>query len=94
MFYTEGKVVILVKNFKGQKRVTFKIEDMPGKTSVVGDFNNWTPGENMLKRKNGGKQTSVVLEPGTYHFRYLNDQTGWLTDQSVEAWDVNNVLEV
>ena len=64
-------------------KVTFSIPrewlDLP--TSVVGDFNDWDPTANPLRKKGSVRVTSIVLEPGrTYAFRYLDDAGHWHTD--------------
>src|SRR5512133_3046103 len=55
-------------------RVTFSIPgDQPaGDVSVVGTFNDWTPGRHQLMpRRNGTRSVSVILPPGEHRFRYL-----------------------
>jgi 1,4-alpha-glucan branching enzyme len=65
-------------------KVTFALpQDEPtGPVSVVGDFNQWTPGKHvMAKRANGTRSVSVTLPPGsTVRFRYLGEHGNWFDD--------------
>lgn len=57
-------------------KVTFTVPAQDAKkVSVVGDFNNWNPKENELKRlKNGTfKGTFDIPKENSYEFRYLID---------------------
>ena len=62
----------MIKQSKAPKnagtKVTFVLpaEHPAGTVSVVGNFNSWTPGRTVLrKRSNGTRSASVVVEPGT-----------------------------
>ncbi|WP_026423718.1 hypothetical protein [Actinokineospora inagensis] len=72
-------------------RVTFTLDrnDPDGATSVVGCFNNWTPGRNVFRgRSNGKRSTSVVLPAGTaLSFRYLTEGGVWTDDPAVATRD-------
>ncbi len=47
---------------------------------VAGCFNHWHPGENPLKSDgNGHWRTEILLEPGTYQYRFVVDGE-WLSD--------------
>jgi len=69
-------------------KVTFAIPgDHPsGQVSVVGDFNDWTPGKNVLaKRTNGTRSASITLPAGNrFRFRYLGENGHWFDDTEVE----------
>lgn len=57
-------------------KVTFTVPAQDAKkVSVVGDFNNWNPKENELRRlKNGSfKGTFDIPKENSYEFRYLID---------------------
>ena len=57
-------------------KVTFTVLGQDAKkVCVVGDFNNWDPTENELKRlKNGSfKGTYDIPKENSYEFRYLID---------------------
>jgi hypothetical protein len=71
-----------------QVKVTFAIpQDQPsGPVSVVGDFNDWTPGRNVLaKRTNGTRSATVTLPAGSrVRFRYLGENGHWFDDEEAE----------
>jgi 1,4-alpha-glucan branching enzyme len=71
----------------GQVNITFALSDPPpGHTSVVGCFNNWTPGRHRLvKRSNGTWSTAVRVDTGaTLCFRYLASDGVWFDDGDTE----------
>jgi len=71
----------------GDVKVTFVLpKDEPaGHISVVGDFNDWTPGQHvMAKRTNGTRSISVTLPPDSrVRFRYLGENGHWFDDPEV-----------
>lgn len=71
-----------------QVKVTFAIpQDNPsGQVSVVGDFNDWTPGANVLaKRTNGTRSATVTLPAGSrFRFRYLGENGHWFDDDEAD----------
>jgi 1,4-alpha-glucan branching enzyme len=71
-----------------QVKVTFALpQDNPaGTVSVVGDFNDWTPGKNVLaKRTNGTRSATVTLPAGSrFRFRYLGENGHWFDDDEAE----------
>lgn len=71
----------------GNTKVTFRVTDESAtKISVVGDFNDWTPGVHVLQRRRGGtKSVAVVLPAGAYRFRYLAEGDVWLSDDGPDA---------
>lgn len=80
-------------------KVTFVIPDAlaPGKVSVVGDFNGWTPGKHpLVKRANGTRSVVLTLAPGSTHrFRYLAEGGQWFDDPEADAHtDEGGVLHV
>lgn len=49
--------------------------------SVAGDFNNWDPQANPLKRGKGGVwKTKLRLLPGSYQYRLVIDGWDWRED--------------
>jgi 1,4-alpha-glucan branching enzyme len=76
----------------GMVRATFVLPYEDGQTavSVVGDFNGWNPAVNkMMRRKNGTRSTSVVLEPGNrYRFRYFGADGVWFNDDAADAYEM------
>ena len=69
-------------------KVTFALPaDQPeGTVSVVGDFNDWTPGRTVLaKRTNGTRSASITLPAGSrVRFRYLGENGRWFDDTEAD----------
>lgn len=79
------------KRGKGVK-VTFSIpvEWLPRKVSLVGDFNDWDPAANPMRKKAGRWVTSVALEAGgRYRFRYLDVDGRWHDDPAADDVERN-----
>lgn len=76
----------------GKVRATFVLpyEDGQAAVSVVGDFNDWDPAANkLMRRRNGTRSTSVVLEPGNrYRFRYFGADGVWFNDDEADAYEM------
>jgi 1,4-alpha-glucan branching enzyme len=74
-----------------QTRLTFALphDAQLGPVSVVGDFNDWTPGTHTLvKRTNGTRSVVVAVPTGTQHrFRYLATHGQWFDDSDADAFD-------
>ncbi len=72
---------------KDTVQLTFVLpkEAPAGKVSVVGDFNEWTPGvHTLVKRSNGTCSVRVPVERGnSYRFRYLAEDAVWFDDPAV-----------
>lgn len=79
-------------------KVTFVLPaaDPAGRVSVVGDFNDWTPGRHELrKRSNGTRSVSVTVPAGSsLTFRYLGENGHWFDDPDVEVHAHGGVLTV
>ncbi len=75
----------------GSVRVTFALPaaEPPGAVSVVGDFNDWNPYANPLRKRANGVRSAVVTIPAgtTVHFRYLGEGGVWFDDESAGARD-------
>src|SRR5690606_37612857 len=86
----EGTVMI-EKNAKARGKgvkVTFAIpvEWLDQKVSVVGDFNDWDPMANPMRKKGAVRTTSVDLAAGSvYRFRYLDARGHWFDDPGADA---------
>ena len=69
-------------------KITFALPagDPVGTVSVVGDFNDWTPGVHVLaKRANGTRSAAVTVPAGAkYRFRYLGENGHWFDDDEAE----------
>ncbi|WP_199440197.1 isoamylase early set domain-containing protein [Umezawaea beigongshangensis] len=72
-------------------RVTFSLDHghPAGATSVVGCFNDWTPGKHTLRRRpNGRRSASVVLPRGrSVSFRYLTEGGVWTDEPALAVRD-------
>lgn len=80
-------------------RLTFAIptDAATGTISVVGDFNDWTPGAHVLRRRsNGTVSAAVTVQPGsTVRFRYLGENGHWFDEPDADYIDSQgSVLEV
>src|SRR3954469_4075706 len=87
--------VIVIRRTKNSKssdvKLTFALpaDDPDGDVSVVGSFNEWTPGKNRLvKRTNGQRSVSVTVPAGTtVRFRYLGEDGHWFDEPDADAVD-------
>ncbi len=80
-------------------RLTFAIpaEAANGTVSVVGDFNDWTPGKHVLRRRSNGTLSAAVTVPAgaTLRFRYLGENGHWFDDPDADYIDQHgSVVEV
>ena len=73
------------------RRITFAIpaDAASGNVSVVGDFNDWTPGRNVLRRRSNGTPSAAVPVPAgaTLRFRYLGENGVWFDDPEADFID-------
>lgn len=71
-------------------KVTFKLGpiDDAKSVSIVGSFNNWDPAETQMNRlKNGTFSQTCYLETGKpVEFRYLINNTTWITDEEADGF--------
>ena len=69
-----------------KKRVYFKLTAPEAKeVKLLGGFNNWNPDARPLKQdKKGIWRTWLMLEPGTYEYRFLVDGA-WQNDPYSEV---------
>lgn len=70
----------------GAVKVTFQLPADAAQTSVaiVGDFNDWDPQKDLMKRnkKNGHWSKTLQLEAGReYQFRYFIDESQWRNEE-------------
>jgi hypothetical protein len=81
--------------FGAKTRVTFSLsaDDLPVEepavaVSVVGSFNDWTPGRHeLVQRRNGTRSVSVALPAGEHQFRYLASGGRWFDDSNADRID-------
>ena len=75
---------------KGKTKVTFVLpyEESQPAASVVGDFNNWdVTATRLVKRNNGTRSVTVVLEPEQrYLFRYYSEDGLWFNEDSADGY--------
>jgi len=66
---------------KKRRRITFSLNVPEArKVSLVGEFNNWDPKKHPMKSEGNGQWTKrVILEPGTYEYKFLVDEN-WMLD--------------
>ncbi|MGC9667793.1 isoamylase early set domain-containing protein [Planosporangium sp. 12N6] len=78
--------------FGTKTRVTFTLpaDEPAGDVSVVGTFNDWTPGiHRLLPRRGGTRSVSVTLPPGEHRFRYLGTGGVWFDDETADRVEEN-----
>jgi len=82
----------------GKTRIAFSLpaNELAGVVSVVGDFNEWSPGRHALMRRSGGtRSVSADLAPGTHLFRYLATGGVWFDEPVADQiGDAGSVIEV
>ncbi|MBA4373653.1 MAG: hypothetical protein C0402_12435 [Thermodesulfovibrio sp.] len=55
--------------------------------SLAGDFNKWSVEAGAMKRKSDGTWTiEVPLKPGVYHYMFVVDGEGWVSDPRAESY--------
>ncbi|MFH1679247.1 MAG: isoamylase early set domain-containing protein [Candidatus Eisenbacteria bacterium] len=60
-----------------------------GPVYLVGDFNNWSEQSHpMRRRKDGGWELALPLEPGKYCYKFLCRE-GWYNDPEAEDYEPN-----
>lgn len=68
----------------GAKRIVFSLpaDQPPGRVSVVGSFNGWTPGQHYLQPRTTGRRSATVeVAAGVaVQFRYLGENGHWFDD--------------
>ena len=83
------------KKVKEGVAVTFVLpDDESDQISVVGDFNDWTPGNHRLRRRsNGTRSVTVTLAAGELvRFRYLASGGRWFDEPEADAQDEEGSL--
>jgi 1,4-alpha-glucan branching enzyme len=78
-------------------RVTFKYNNSENseKAALVGDFNNWSLQESLMKKlKDGSFSVTFSLQAGnSYQFRYLLDGNTWVNDAEADSYVPNKFGE-
>lgn len=74
-------------------KVTFILpaEEYMNKVAVLGEFNNWNPGEGEMKlKKSGAYELTQSLKAGNdYRFRYLVNGDVWLNEPASDSYVAN-----
>jgi hypothetical protein len=83
----------------GETQIRFTIDDHvhEGVVSVVGSFNNWTPGVNVfVLRANGTRVADVTVQSDEdVHFRYLGSGGVWFDEPDAdEITEAGSVLHL
>lgn len=82
----------------GTAKVTFTLPsaEPPGPVSVLGTFNDWTPGVHPLKNRAGGVRSASVTVPAgtTLCFRYLGEQMAWFDDDDASPCEHGRSITV
>lgn len=72
-------------------RITFSLpaDQVDGAVSVVGNFNDWTPGRDVLRRRSNGTMSAAVTVPVDYIavFRYLAEGGVWFDEPDADFVD-------
>lgn len=92
----------MIKKTRGasskERKLTFILpaDEPEGPVSVVGDFNQWTPGKHELrKRSNGTRSVAVAVPAGsTVRFRYLGQDGHWFDDPQAQDSGGGSVVQV
>ena len=77
---------------KGVCRIKFTLSDTlvdhPKEVALLGDFNNWNPDKDLMKKsENGFFEKTIELPLGRdYQFRYLVDNYHWENDWQADAY--------
>ena len=93
-----GAIVSLKKQYPkagSECKVTFSLSTesagSAGTAYVVGDFNNWDPSANPMKRLKDGSFTATInlKKNQEYQFRYLLDGKRWENDWNADKYVAN-----
>jgi hypothetical protein len=76
----------------GTASVTFTLDEAVGAdhAAICGEWNNWSPDQDIMERVEGCFRRTVELEAGrTYRFRYLLDGHRWENDWAADWYEPN-----
>lgn len=80
----------------GSRSITFALpaDQVTGPVSVVGTFNDWTPGVHVLRRRSNGTASVKVSVPAgaEVRFRYLAEGGVWFDDPAADLVDTQGSL--
>jgi len=68
-----------------RRRITFSFNaPEAGRVFLVGEFNNWDRAKHPMKCDDNGLWTkTIMLEPGVYEYKFLEDEN-WMLDTKNE----------
>jgi len=69
-------------------RFEFQAPAQAQRVAVVGDFNNWNRysyGHSMRKNPAGVWELTTDLAPGRYQYKFLVNESQWVTDPKAQA---------
>lgn len=76
---------------RGRRRVRFELVGEGGsEVYVAGTFNGWDPTKNRMKVKAGVYETSILLAPGRYEYKFVVDGV-WCVDPRCSDWVPNEM---
>jgi 1,4-alpha-glucan branching enzyme len=78
-------------------QLTFSLpSSAPGQVSVVGDFNDWTPGRHRMRTlRDGSRAVSIRVSGGRpVRFRYLAPGGQWFDDEHADRDGGNCVVHL
>jgi len=58
-----------------------------GRVALIGDFNDWNPEANPLRRDDGEWSVTLKLKPGRYRYSFVVDGSSWRADPRTPAAD-------
>jgi hypothetical protein len=76
----------------GTASVTFTLDEAVGanQAAICGEWNNWSPDQDIMERVEGCFTRTLELEAGrTYRFRYLLDGHRWENDWAADRYVPN-----
>lgn len=94
--FGKGVRAMVKKNFSKTRRkcrVTFGLPPEVGakRVALCGEFNEWKPRADLMKRRKDGSFSITVSLPAgqSYRFKYLLDGRRWENDWSADAYVPN-----
>jgi len=84
----DGMSLLIDAHDPKQARITFILpaDEPAGAVSVVGSFNDWTPGEHELAPDGNGQRSVTISVPynAAIHFRYLASNDVWIDEPDAD----------
>ncbi len=96
----ETRSIVLINPSARQVNITVSAQQLYGKeVRIIGAFNNWNRGSEVLKPGKGVYSASYTLEPGSYEYKFFVDGQEMLDPSNPDSVSngmggYNNILEV